>query len=99
QEGRYSGTSSLQEDVGSIGPRDELEAWADKRESRDYEDSPSSRYVSRDVIGYEDLDEYGEWESDSLYGPVWYPRRISAGWAPYRFGQWAYIGPWGWTWI
>lgn len=99
QEGRYTGTSSLQEDVRSLGPRNELEAWAEKRESRDYESSPSSRYVSRDVIGYRDLDEYGVWETDSYYGSVWYPRRISAGWAPYRFGQWAYIGPWGWTWI
>jgi hypothetical protein len=101
QEGRYTtGSSSpLLEEVRSLGPRNELEAWADSRESRDYEDSASSRYVSRDVIGYEDLDEYGEWETDSLYGPVWYPRRVSAGWAPYRFGQWAYIGPWGWTWI
>lgn len=101
QEGRYTtGTSSpLLEEVRSIGPRDELEAWAEKRESRDYEDSPSSRYVSRDVIGYEDLDEYGDWETDSLYGAVWYPRRMSAGWAPYSYGHWSYVGLWGWTWI
>lgn len=99
QEGRYTGTSSLHEEVHPLGPRSELEAWANKRESRDFESSPSSRYVSREVIGYEDLDDYGVWETDSFYGPVWYPGRISAGWAPYRFGQWSYIGPWGWTWI
>ena len=22
-----------------------------------------------------------------------------AGWAPYRFGHWAWVDPWGWTWI
>jgi len=21
------------------------------------------------------------------------------GWAPYRYGHWAYISPWGWTWV
>jgi hypothetical protein len=21
------------------------------------------------------------------------------GWAPYRYGHWAYIAPWGWTWV
>lgn len=101
QEGRYTtGTStSLLEEVRALGSRSDLEVWANKRESRDYEQSPSSRYVSREVIGYEDLDEYGSWESNSLYGSVWYPRHVSAGWAPYTFGRWAYIGPWGWTWI
>ena len=98
QEARYTGTTTLEEEVRSLGPRTELETWADRRETP-LESSQSARYVSREVIGYDDLDRYGVWESDHSYGPVWYPRRISAGWAPYRFGQWAYIGPWGWTWI
>jgi len=33
------------------------------------------------------------------YGPVWFPRGIAVGWAPYRFGHWVFILPWGWTWI
>lgn len=98
QEGRYRGTSPLEEEVRALGPRNELEAWADGRE-QPHADSESARYVSREVIGYEDLDHYGRWETDSYYGPVWYPSRISMGWAPYRFGSWSYIGPWGWTWI
>jgi len=32
------------------------------------------------------------------YGPVWRPR-VAVGWAPYRHGHWAWVGPWGWTWI
>ena len=24
---------------------------------------------------------------------------VVVGWAPYRFGHWAYVGPWGWTWV
>jgi hypothetical protein len=61
--------------------------------------SDSAQYVSDGVIGYDDLDEYGEWQQTSDYGPVWYPTRVAADWAPYRNGHWAYIGPWGWTWI
>src|SRR5208337_3884386 len=27
------------------------------------------------------------------------PRGIVVGWAPYRYGHWAFVGPWGWTWV
>jgi hypothetical protein len=30
---------------------------------------------------------------------VWYPQVTVADWAPYRYGHWAWIAPWGWTWI
>jgi hypothetical protein len=30
---------------------------------------------------------------------VWTPRYVVAGWAPYRFGRWVWVSPWGWTWI
>jgi hypothetical protein len=33
------------------------------------------------------------------YGAVWVPRAVPVGWAPYRSGRWAWIAPWGWTWI
>ena len=25
--------------------------------------------------------------------------RVAAGWAPYHDGHWAWIAPWGWTWV
>ena len=60
----------------------------------------SARYVPRDTIdGVEDLDEYGSWSQDADLGPVWVPAVTIVGWAPYRFGHWAWIAPWGWTWI
>ena len=31
------------------------------------------------------------------YGPVWFPTDLE--WAPYRFGHWSWIAPWGWSWI
>src|SRR6266404_2319213 len=30
---------------------------------------------------------------------VWFPSRVSSDWAPYRNGHWAWIAPWGWTWV
>src|SRR5207245_1389824 len=30
---------------------------------------------------------------------VWVPRSMIVGWAPYRYGHWAWVDPWGWTWI
>src|SRR5438552_3684539 len=35
----------------------------------------------------------------SDYGPVWIPASIPVGWAPYRYGHWVWIRPWGWTWV
>ena len=51
------------------------------------------------MTGYEDLDENGDWSYVAGYGPCWRPRGVVVGWAPYRFGHWAYVGPWGWTWV
>lgn len=58
----------------------------------------TTRYVSSDVIGYEDLYQNGEWTEDENYGYVWYPD-VSGDWAPYQNGSWVWIDPWGWTWI
>jgi hypothetical protein len=51
------------------------------------------------MTGYEDLDEYGDWSYVAGYGTCWRPRVVVAGWAPYRFGHWIWVGPWGWTWV
>ena len=61
--------------------------------------SLSLRYLDDDVIGYSDLDDYGDWRSNSRYGNVWFPNHIDANWAPYRDGQWIWQEPWGWTWV
>jgi hypothetical protein len=51
------------------------------------------------VVGYSQLDSYGTWSQDPGHGAVWYPRVAVADWAPYRYGHWEWISPWGWTWI
>ncbi len=76
----------------------DFDAWSLARDRRD-DESRSVRYVSREMTGYEDLDGHGDWREVAEYGPVWYPRRIPAGWAPYRSGHWAWVRPWGWTWV
>jgi hypothetical protein len=95
---RVSGTDSLTFDVGRAERPDGFDDWCQSRDERE-EHARSARYVSRDVIGYEDLDDYGEWRSVPEYGSVWFPSRVAAGWAPYRYGHWVWIEPWGWTWV
>jgi hypothetical protein len=95
---RFSGTDSLTFDEGRAGRPDEFDRWCRSRDDRE-EHAQSARYVSRDVIGYEDLDEHGEWRNVPEYGYVWFPAGVEAGWAPYRFGHWVWIAPWGWTWV
>jgi hypothetical protein len=77
---------------------DDFDAWTLARDRRD-DASRSTRYVSPETTGYESLDEYGDWRDTPEYGPVWYPHAVPAGWAPYRWGRWAWIEPWGWTWV
>jgi hypothetical protein len=76
---------------------DDLDRWSADLDRRDQQ-SPAASYVSREVVGYQDLDGYGEWMIDPVYGPVWAPV-VAADWAPYRLGYWSWIYPWGPTWI
>ncbi|MEI8030227.1 MAG: DUF6600 domain-containing protein [Comamonadaceae bacterium] len=77
---------------------DEFDRWASERD-RAFDTSITARYVSRDVVGYQDLDANGNWQYDQTYGNVWVPSRVAADWAPYRDGHWTWIDPWGWTWV
>jgi len=94
---RFTGVEQLA-DVTPLGPLDAFDEWCIDRE-RAIAAAESTRYVSRDVVGYEDLDRYGHWWSEPGYGYVWAPRVVIVRWAPYRFGHWKWISPWGWTWI
>ncbi len=94
----FSGTGELSIEAGTLAAPDELDAWSAARE-RQLEDSPSRDYVAADLVGTQDLDENGQWQQSAEYGYVWTPTTVAVGWAPYRFGQWAWISPWGWTWV
>ncbi|MEO8303271.1 MAG: DUF6600 domain-containing protein [Betaproteobacteria bacterium] len=95
---RFAGTGLRDYEEYGLPAPDDFDRWAVERDRR-WERSVSARYVSPDVIGYQDLDDYGTWRSDRTYGNVWIPSRVPAGWAPYHDGHWAWIDPWGWTWV
>ncbi|ULU26871.1 DUF6600 domain-containing protein [Dyella terrae] len=92
--------SSLNEvSINDIQGGDDFDAWCNSRNQR-YAAAPSDQqYVSPDVVGAQDLDQYGNWQSDPDYGQVWYPTNVAADWSPYSDGYWSYVGPWGWTWV
>ncbi|HSI53388.1 MAG: DUF6600 domain-containing protein [Ramlibacter sp.] len=77
---------------------DGFDRWAADR-NRAEDQSVAARHVPREVVGYQQLDAHGSWAQDATYGEVWYPRVAVADWAPYRYGRWEFISPWGWTWI
>jgi len=77
---------------------DGFDTWSADRDRR-YERGRSAAYVSRQMVGYAELDEYGTWETSPTYGPVWYPTAVAADWTPYRDGYWANVGGWGLTWV
>jgi hypothetical protein len=41
----------------------------------------------------------GTWQKWPDGKHVWIPKGVPAGWKPYHDGHWAWVGPWGWTWI
>jgi hypothetical protein len=98
ERGEFNGTDNVSYFVGSAPAPDDFDRWSNDRDRRD-DDSVSAKYVSREVPGYSDLDDNGTWNEEPDYGPVWYPNTVSVGWAPYSYGYWNYIGPWGWTWV
>jgi hypothetical protein len=74
-----------------------IDDWARDREARERWNEDNG--LSSSMTGVEDLDGYGQFEDTSDYGQVWFPRDVDPDWAPYRDGRWAYVNPWGWTWI
>lgn len=94
----FTGSDQLTYDARPVPERDDFDSWGASRDQLE-DRSQSARYVSRDVIGYQDLDTYGVWRNDPEYGPVWVPSGVPGGWAPYHYGHWVYVAPWGWTWV
>lgn len=79
-------------------PEDGFADWALDADRRD-ERYAVNRYVSPEMTGWEDLDREGRWETHPEYGTVWVPVHVVSGWAPYRYGHWTWVQPWGWTWV
>ncbi len=85
---------------------DEFDSWALQRDAviaKRLQNAGYDKYYDRDIYGAEDLSEYGEWVFTKKFGYVWKPYRNSVAsysdWSPYRYGQWRWIPPYGWTWV
>jgi hypothetical protein len=94
----FTNGTSLEHQITEAPGFDGFDDWSRIRNERE-DRSVSARYVSPDVIGYEDLDDYGTWRELPDYGAVWVPTHVEPGWAPYHDGHWAWVEPWGWTWV
>ncbi|TWS99490.1 hypothetical protein FQU96_35625, partial [Reyranella sp. CPCC 100927] len=95
--GLVTGTTPVVFSTQRLAPPPMPPEWAARDRQIIYR--PASQYIANTVTGYEDLDAYGQWVPGGDYGQVWVPRAVPSGWAPYRHGHWAWVRPWGWTWI
>ena len=77
---------------------DEFSRWVARDDSRD-ERTASTRFVSPEMTGAEELDRAGRWDRHPDHGAIWFPVDVRPGWAPYRYGRWAWVRPWGWSWV
>jgi hypothetical protein len=56
-------------------------------------------HVSAEMTGWDMLDNAGNWQEAAGIGEVWVPKSVPDDWAPYRYGHWRWVMPWGWSWI
>lgn len=101
--GANSGESNIS---GSDLYADNFGEWMLERDdavSRLVQTADYGKYYDRDIYGAEDLNNNGEWIYTRDYGYVWRPYSSATSaytaWSPYRYGQWRWIPPYGWTWI
>ena len=94
-----SGSGNLNFNVNQAPPPDDFDLWAQDRDAQETQSASQEPYVPASVVGSEDLAGNGDWQQTGDYGPVWYPTAVPVGWAPYHYGHWAWIEPWGWTWV
>ncbi len=85
---------------------DDFDSWALQRDAviaKRLRDAHYDQYYDRDIYGAEDLNGYGDWIYTKKYGYVWKPYGNATAsyddWSPYRYGQWRWIPPYGWTWV
>jgi hypothetical protein len=78
--------------------QDDFASWANQQDAA-AQRYAAPQYVSPEMTGAEDLGQYGSWEQTADDGPVWIPTAVPVGWAPYTTGHWAFVRPWGWTWV
>jgi hypothetical protein len=97
QRGLYGDNGSYA--VTPAGAPDDFDRWCQQRQARWADEQAAAQYVSSDAVGYQDLSDAGQWQQQPDYGYVWFPTQVAEDWVPYSNGHWAWIAPWGWSWI
>lgn len=95
---QFYGADLRDNEFVDVPRNDAFDRYCSNRD-RSLERSLSRRYMSDDVAGASQLDDYGDWRPAGGFGMAWFPRNVRADWAPYRDGHWAWQEPWGWTWV
>jgi hypothetical protein len=78
---------------------DAFDTWNGQRDQHWQAAAPSDTYVDRNIVGVDDLQQYGSWQDDPAYGQVWVPNAEPASWSPYQNGRWVWEDGYGWTWV
>lgn len=95
----FNGNNPADASASTLGAPDGFDDWSLERDREYTQAASQQQYVADNVPGVEDLNQNGQWQDTPDYGYVWVPTTAAVGWAPYSFGHWAWISPWGWTWI
>jgi hypothetical protein len=86
---RIYGIDSPRYEIVGLPVTDAFDRWVAERDDRfERADSEVYRYASEDILGAEDLAEYGRWEEIPEYGYAWTPSVVAAGWTPFSDGRW-----------
>jgi hypothetical protein len=93
--------SATNPSISTQGPiaNDSFDTWNGQRDQYWQAAAPSEAYVNPNIVGADDLQQYGQWQSDPSYGQVWVPNSEPAGWSPYQTGSWVWEDGYGWTWV
>jgi hypothetical protein len=94
---QLSGTNPVYAQPLDAAPMDSFMRWSEDLEGH-HLNCISARYVSTEMAGYDELDDHGDWQAESAFGPIWFPR-VEPGWAPYHYGHWVNRPFYGWTWV
>lgn len=85
---------------------DLFDQWALRRDeaiAENLRDAHYGQYYDTDIYGADELSDHGDWVYARDYGYIWRPSSSAIGsysdWSPYRYGQWRWIPPFGWTWV
>src|SRR5215813_7133766 len=60
EQAAVTGQDGMQLNMYRVRDYDDFDNWVQSRDRRE-DRRPSARYVSSDMVGYEDLDQYGSW--------------------------------------